>query len=84
VCLPCQDLPPDINSDLVPSREDRDCSARFVQTMTILGIRILDHIICRDEDRFSLRILVAFKTAAKPSHLGSFFANYYFHAVFWW
>jgi DNA repair protein RadC len=31
--------------DPAPSREDRDCTVRLVKAGTILGIRVLDHII---------------------------------------
>ena len=41
------------SGDPVPSREDRDCTARLVQAGTVLGIRILDHIVCGDTDYFS-------------------------------
>jgi DNA repair protein RadC len=39
--------------DPAPSREDRDCTSRLVQAGTILGIRVLDHIICGLEEYYS-------------------------------
>jgi DNA repair protein RadC len=42
------------SSDPAPSREDRDCTDRLVKAGAILGIRVLDHIICGgDTDYFS-------------------------------
>jgi len=41
------------SGDPAPSREDRDCTARLVQAGAILGIRVLDHIICGDGEFFS-------------------------------
>jgi DNA repair protein RadC len=41
------------SSDPAPSREDRDCTARLVKAGAILGIRVLDHIICGDREYFS-------------------------------
>ena len=41
------------SGDPAPSREDRDCTARLVKAGEILGIRVLDHIICGESDYFS-------------------------------
>ena len=35
-----------VSGDPAPSREDRDCTVRLIKAGTILGIRVLDHIIC--------------------------------------
>jgi len=40
------------SGDPAPSREDRDCTNRLVETSKILGIRVLDHIICGDKDYY--------------------------------
>jgi DNA repair protein RadC len=39
--------------DPAPSREDRDCTVRLVKAGAILGIRVLDHIVCGGTDSFS-------------------------------
>ena len=39
--------------DEAPSREDRDCTARLVKAGGILGIRVLDHIICGAMEYYS-------------------------------
>jgi DNA repair protein RadC len=39
--------------DSAPSREDRDCTVRLVKAGAILGIRVLDHIICGGSDFYS-------------------------------
>ena len=39
--------------DPAPSREDRDCTVRLVKAGAILGIRVLDHIICGGTDFYS-------------------------------
>ena len=44
---------PHPSGDPAPSREDRDCTARLVQAGAILGIRVLDHIVCGDRDYYS-------------------------------
>ena len=41
------------SSDPAPSREDRDCTARLVKAGAILGIRVLDHIVCGLNEYFS-------------------------------
>jgi DNA repair protein RadC len=41
------------SSDPAPSHEDRDCTARLVKAGEILGIRVLDHIICGAAGYFS-------------------------------
>ena len=41
------------SGDPAPSREDRDSTDRLVQAGTVLGIRVLDHIICGDSDYYS-------------------------------
>ena len=41
------------SSDPAPSREDRDCTERLVKSGAILGIRVLDHVICGDSGYFS-------------------------------
>jgi DNA repair protein RadC len=41
------------SSDPAPSREDRDCTCRLVKAGTILGIRVLDHIICGGTEFYS-------------------------------
>lgn len=41
------------SGDPAPSREDRDSTTRLVQAGTVLGIRILDHIICGEIDYYS-------------------------------
>jgi DNA repair protein RadC len=44
---------PHPSGDPAPSREDRDCTARLVQAGAILGVRVLDHIICGQTDYYS-------------------------------
>jgi DNA repair protein RadC len=44
---------PHPSGDPAPSREDRDCTARLVKAGAILGIRVLDHIVCGDGQYFS-------------------------------
>jgi tetratricopeptide (TPR) repeat protein len=44
---------PHPSGDPAPSREDRDCIARLVKAGGILGIRVLDHIICGATDYYS-------------------------------
>jgi DNA repair protein RadC len=44
---------PHPSGDPAPSREDRDCTARLVKAGGILGIRVLDHIICGAIDYYS-------------------------------
>jgi DNA repair protein RadC len=44
---------PHPSGDPAPSREDRDCTVRLVKAGAILGIRVLDHIICGDTTYFS-------------------------------
>jgi DNA repair protein RadC len=44
---------PHPSGDPAPSREDRDCTARLVKAGTILGIRILDHIVCGSTEYYS-------------------------------
>jgi DNA repair protein RadC len=34
------------SSDPAPSREDRECTSRLVKAGAVLGIRVLDHVIC--------------------------------------
>ena len=41
------------SGDPDPSRKDRDSTARLVQAGTVLGIRILDLIICGDSEYYS-------------------------------
>jgi DNA repair protein RadC len=41
------------SGDPAPSREDRKCTARLNQAGTMLGIRVLDHVICGESDYFS-------------------------------
>jgi DNA repair protein RadC len=38
---------------LAPSKENRGYTARLIQAGTVLGIRILDHIICGESEYFS-------------------------------
>ena len=40
------------SNDPTPSREDRDCTARLVKAGAILGIRVLDHIICGGDTEY--------------------------------
>jgi len=42
-----------VSGDPSPSREDRECTARLHHAGTLLGIRVLDHIVCGDADYFS-------------------------------
>lgn len=44
---------PHLSGDPSPSREDRECTARLVQAGRILGIRVLDHVICGCPEYFS-------------------------------
>jgi len=66
------------SSDPAPSREDRDCTARLVKAGKILGIRVLDHVVCGCSDYFSFadagileecvevcEVAAGFNTAAK-------------------
>jgi DNA repair protein RadC len=41
------------SGDPAPSREDRECTARLTQAGTVLGIRVLDHIVFGETDYFS-------------------------------
>jgi DNA repair protein RadC len=41
------------SGDPAPSREDRECTTRLHQAGILLGIRVLDHIVCGDVDYFS-------------------------------
>ena len=41
------------SGDPAPSREDRECTARLVHAGQILGIRVLDHLVCGFEDYYS-------------------------------
>ena len=41
------------SGDPAPSREDRECTNRLAAAAKILGIRVLDHVICGDRDYFS-------------------------------
>lgn len=41
------------SGDAAPSREDRECTKRLVDAGKVLGIRVLDHVICGDSDYFS-------------------------------
>lgn len=41
------------SGDPAPSREDRECTERLVRAGSILGIRVLDHIVFGDSDYFS-------------------------------
>ena len=41
------------SGDAAPSREDRECTQRLVQAGRILGIRVLDHVICGAGEHFS-------------------------------
>ena len=41
------------SGDPSPSREDRECTARLHQADVILGICVLDHIVCGYADYFS-------------------------------
>ena len=42
-----------VSEDPSPSREDRECTARLHQAGILLGIRVLDHIVCGDAEYFS-------------------------------
>jgi DNA repair protein RadC len=42
-----------ISGDPAPSREDRECTQRLVRAGKVLGIRVLDHIICGESEHFS-------------------------------
>ena len=42
-----------VSGDPSPSREDRECTARLHQAGILLGIRVLDHIVCGDAEYFS-------------------------------
>ena len=41
------------SGDPAPSCEDRDCTNRLVEASKILGIRVLDHVICGESEYFS-------------------------------
>ena len=41
------------SGDPAPSREDRECTSRLIQSGKILGIRVLDHIVLGFNDYFS-------------------------------
>jgi DNA repair protein RadC len=41
------------SGDPAPSREDRECTTRLVQAGSLLGIRVLDHIVVGQSDYFS-------------------------------
>jgi DNA repair protein RadC len=41
------------SGDPSPSREDKDCTIRLINAGTILGIRVLDHIIIGSNDYYS-------------------------------
>ena len=41
------------SGDPAPSREDRECTIRLNQAGNLLGIRVLDHVICGETDYFS-------------------------------
>jgi DNA repair protein RadC len=41
------------SGDPAPSREDRECTNRLAEASKILGIRVLDHIICGESDYYS-------------------------------
>jgi DNA repair protein RadC len=41
------------SGDPAPSREDRECTERLVRAGSILGIRMLDHIIIGETDYYS-------------------------------
>jgi len=41
------------SGDPAPSREDRECTARLVKAGKILGIRVLDHVVCGCTEYFS-------------------------------
>jgi DNA repair protein RadC len=44
---------PHPSGDCAPSREDRECTVRLVKAGKILGIRVLDHVVCGSMDYFS-------------------------------
>jgi DNA repair protein RadC len=44
---------PHPSGDPAPSRKDRDCTARLAQAGAILGVRVLDHIVCGQTDYYS-------------------------------
>ncbi len=41
------------SGDPAPSLEDRECTKRLTAAAKILGIRVLDHVICGETDYFS-------------------------------
>lgn len=41
------------SGDCAPSREDRDCTERLIKAGTLLGIRVLDHIVFGFDDYYS-------------------------------
>jgi DNA repair protein RadC len=41
------------SGDPAPSREDRDCTSRLCHAGSVLGIRVLDHIIVGETDYYS-------------------------------
>jgi DNA repair protein RadC len=41
------------SGECAPSREDRACTERLVNAGKILGIRVLDHVICGDAEWYS-------------------------------
>jgi len=42
-----------VSGDPAPSREDRECTQRLVRAGKILGVRVLDHIVCGETEYFS-------------------------------
>jgi DNA repair protein RadC len=42
-----------VSGDPAPSREDRECTQRLVRAGKILGVRVLDHIVCGEAEYFS-------------------------------